>query len=120
MPSVIPVGIAAEILGRAGRVAQRPCADPGSGGEVSRRRATLGRGWQWTLRWRGGPRAGEGAAEQRSSGVTGARAEEAEKIELTRGAGPSAEASARCAGLGRVRGGDAWARLSARGVARAG
>ena len=46
VPSVIPAGIAAEILGRAGRVAQRPCADPGSGGEVSRRRATLGRGWQ--------------------------------------------------------------------------
>ena len=46
MPSVIPAGIAAEILGRAGRVAQRPCADPGSGGEVSRRRATLERGWQ--------------------------------------------------------------------------
>ena len=75
---------------------------------------------QWTLRGRGGPRVGEGAAEQRSSGVTGARVEEAEKIELTRGAGPSAEASARCAGLGRVRGGDAWARLSARGVVRAG
>jgi len=45
---------------------------------------------------------------------------DAAKEELTRGAGPSAEASARCAGLGRVRGGDAWARLSARGVARVG
>ena len=46
MPSVIQAGIVAAILGRAERVAQRPCADPGSGGEVSRRRATLGRGWQ--------------------------------------------------------------------------
>ena len=45
---------------------------------------------------------------------------DAGKKELTRGAGPSAEASARCAGLGRVRGGDACARLSARGVVRAG
>ena len=45
VPSVIPAGIAAAILGRAGRIAQRPCAVPGSGGEASRRRETLGRGW---------------------------------------------------------------------------
>ena len=77
MPSVIPAGIAAAILGRAGRVAQRPCADPGSGGEVSRWRATLERGWQWTLRWRGGPRAGEraGGAELRWSSSAAQRKE---------------------------------------------
>ena len=45
VPSVIPAGIAAAILGRAGRIAQRPCAVPGSGGGASRRRETLGRDW---------------------------------------------------------------------------
>ena len=41
VPSVISAWIAAAILDRAGRIAQRPCAVPGSGGEASRRRETL-------------------------------------------------------------------------------
>jgi len=66
VPSVIPAGIAAAILGLAGRVAQRPCAVPGSGGGASRRRETLGRDWPVDpaeLGWSMGQRAAGRGAE---------------------------------------------------------
>ena len=65
---MIPAGIAAAILGRAGRIAQRPCAVPGSGGGASRRGKTLGRDWlvdPAELGWPMGQRAAGRGAEQR-------------------------------------------------------
>ena len=84
VPSVIPAGLAAAILGRAGRVAQRPCADPGSGGEVLEGGRRSGGAGRWGScpggsGGAGGPRRSEARAGQRNSASRVARHGEEER-----------------------------------------